>query len=353
MSDQFRELLQKVGSGTHTGEHLSRVEAAHAMVMMLRQEATPAQIGAFLIAHRIKRPTGEELAGMLDAFEELGPQLKPINTPPLVLGCPYDGRSRTAPVMPLTALVLATAGVPVILHGGDRMPTKEGIPLIAIWQALGVDWGKLTLGEVQAVLEAVGIGLVYLPHHFPQAHALVSYRREIGKRPPIATMELIWVPYAAEVILACGYVHPPTEAMFQDALARRGVRHFITIKGLEGSCDLPRDRTSIIGVQGLSSHGQTPLEFERILLHPEEYGFAGKEVPLEAPVDLIETIKLVLLGKSGHLTGELTAATLWNAGFYLWQTGVCGDLISGLSMAKSLLLSGQVRDKLEQLAGHF
>ena len=66
MSDRFREFLRQVGSGTHTSEALSRSQAAEAMKLMLLQEATPAQIGAFLIAHRIRRPTGEELAGMLD-----------------------------------------------------------------------------------------------------------------------------------------------------------------------------------------------------------------------------------------------------------------------------------------------
>jgi anthranilate phosphoribosyltransferase len=63
MSQAFRELLKKVGSGTHTSEHLTREEAATATRMILEQEATPIQIGAFLIAHRIKRPTGTELAG--------------------------------------------------------------------------------------------------------------------------------------------------------------------------------------------------------------------------------------------------------------------------------------------------
>jgi anthranilate phosphoribosyltransferase len=138
MSNAFRELLRKIGSGPHTGENLNRQEAEAATRMMLLQEATPAQIGAFMIAHRIKRPTGEELAGMLDAFEQLGPKLEPIaaNRIPVILSSPYDGRSRTAPISPLIALLLAAVGCPVILHGGDRMPTKEGIPLVEIWQEL-------------------------------------------------------------------------------------------------------------------------------------------------------------------------------------------------------------------------
>ena len=47
MSNEFRDLLRKVGSGVHTGENLNRTEAAAATRMMLLQEATPAQIGRF------------------------------------------------------------------------------------------------------------------------------------------------------------------------------------------------------------------------------------------------------------------------------------------------------------------
>src|SRR5579883_565204 len=250
MSHAFRELLRKVGSGTHTSESLTREEAAATTRMMLQQEATPAQIGAFMIAHRIRRPTGTELAGMLDAYEELGPRLQPItaNHPVTVMSVPYDGRSRTAPIGPLGALILATAHCPVIMHGGDRMPTKDGEPLINIWRGLGIDWSQLSLAQVQQVLETAGLGFVYLPVHFPLAQGLVPYRDQIGKRPPLATMELIWSPYAGETHLVSGFVHPPTELMFQEALALRGLGHFTTVKGLEGSCDLPRERTAIIGL---------------------------------------------------------------------------------------------------------
>ncbi|HEY9814271.1 MAG TPA: hypothetical protein V6D20_00475, partial [Candidatus Obscuribacterales bacterium] len=98
MSHVFRELLQKVGSGTHTHKDLTRAESAAATRMILQQEATPAQIGAFMIAHRIKRPNGDELAGILDAYDDLGPKLQPINSdrPVTILSNPYDGRSRTA-----------------------------------------------------------------------------------------------------------------------------------------------------------------------------------------------------------------------------------------------------------------
>ena len=86
MSQAFRDLLRKVASGTHTSKSLTRGEAEAALVMILTQEATPAQIGAFLIAHRIKRPTADEMAGMLDAYDRLGNKLEPIqNGKPVVI----------------------------------------------------------------------------------------------------------------------------------------------------------------------------------------------------------------------------------------------------------------------------
>jgi anthranilate phosphoribosyltransferase len=345
MTNIFRQLLQKVGSGSHTSESLTRAEAATALKMMLLAEATPAQIGAFLIAHRIKRPTGEELAGMLDAYDELGPKLQPIDAgkPVIVLGIPYDGRTRTAPISPITALLLAASGQPVIMHGGDRLPTKYGLPLIEIWQGLGVDWTNLALAQTQAIFAQTGIGFVYTPKHFPLTQALWEYRDQLGKRPPLATMELIWCPYTGNAHIIAGFVHPPTETMFQEALNLRAVKNFTFVKGLEGSCDLPRDRTAIIGL----SSAATPDAIERLHLAPREYGFTTKNVPLVTTEELVKDMQAVIAGKAG----ELTQTALWNGGFYLWRSGIAPDIPAGIAKASELLNSGAVASKLQQLKG--
>ncbi|MEL6319391.1 MAG: hypothetical protein AAFQ57_01900, partial [Cyanobacteria bacterium J06626_14] len=169
MSQAFTALLKKVGSGSHTSTALTRSEAAEAAHMMLNQEATPAQIGAFMIAHRIKRPTAKELAGFLDTYSEVGPRLKAVQAdyPAMVFGLPYDGRSRTAPIQPIVSLMLSSMGCPVLLHGGSRMPTKYGVPLIEIWQGLGIEWKTLSLEAIQHVFQDTYQGFIYLPDHFP------------------------------------------------------------------------------------------------------------------------------------------------------------------------------------------
>jgi anthranilate phosphoribosyltransferase len=343
MSDRFRKFVQIIGSGPHTGKSLTRAEAAEAMKLMLVQSATPAQIGAFLIAHRIKRPTGAELAGMLDTYAQLGPQLQPVATharSPVIFGVAYDGRSRTAPLAPLVALIMTAVGIPVILHGADRMPTKYGTPLIEIWQAWGVDWSKVELDRVQSIFATTGLGFIYTPTLFPLAAGLTPYRDQIGKRPPLATLELMWCPYAGDAHLIFGYVHPPTEQMALVAATLRDTPHQITtVKGLEGSIDLPRDRTVIVGVH---HSGQ---ELDRIFLHHYDYGLSNINPPLSTTPELMADLAIVLRGEPS----ELLNSVLWNAGFYLWHCGGASDMAAGMKLAQELLASGAVSGQLDRI----
>jgi anthranilate phosphoribosyltransferase len=343
MSDQFRQFVQIIGSGPHTGKSLTREQAAEAMELMLLGIATPAQIGAFLIAHRIKRPTGAELAGMLDTYAKLGPQLQPVanhSRSPVIFGIPYDGRSRTAPIAPLVSLVLTAAGIPTILHGADWMPTKYGTPLIDIWQEWGVDWTTLSLDRIQNIFADTRLGFIYTPTLFSAAAGLTPYRDQIGKRPPIATLELMWCPYAGDAHLIFGYVHPPTEQMALIAATLRNTpRKITTVKGLEGSSDLPRDRAVIIGVH------QAGKELDRIFLHHYDYSLSNVNPPLVSTPELMKDFATVLDGKPS----DLFDSVLWNAGFYLWHCGGAVDMKSGMQLAQDLLTSGAISKQLEKI----
>ncbi len=343
MSDRFRELLKKVGSGTHTSKFLTREEATQATLMMLQQEATPAQIGAFMIAHRIKRPTAIELAGMLDAYHLLGKKISTAHLqskyPPVCFGNPYDGRSRNIPVMPITALILSTVGIPVILHGGACMPTKYGFPLVEMWQQLGVDFSPMSIEQVETYLAKTGIGLIYLPQHFPQAHNLIPYREQIGKRPPFATIELIWCPVKENIPIVCGFVHPPTEERIRETFALREIKNYTTVKGLEGSCDLSRNRTVIAGS---SKEGN----FERLIIHPRDYNLSGSDPVFNSKTQVIAEIQAVIQGKNT----ELTPSAILNGGFYLWHLGISSNLNQGLSLAEELITKGKLAAKLKSLS---
>ncbi|NET39657.1 MAG: hypothetical protein F6K19_48145, partial [Cyanothece sp. SIO1E1] len=161
---------------------------------------------------------------------------------------------------------------------------------------------------------------------------------QIGKRPPFATVELLWSPCGEDVHLVSGFVHPPTEDRARAALALRGNKHLTTVKGLEGSCDLPRSRTAIIGFKRPDSS-----TFERLLLHPSDYDLAGADVPLFPLIELLEAINAVLQGQST----ELMRSAIWNGGFYLWHCGISPTLESGLAQAEKILKQGQASQKLQ------
>lgn len=324
---RFRELIGKVGSGEHTSTGLDRNEAREAMELMLGGALPGAQLAAFLIAHRIRRPTPLELAGMLDAYRSQGPVLETPGRHPLCFAVPYDGRSRTAPLLPLLALCLASAEQPVVLHGGDPMPVKYGITLAELFAALGIEWRGLSLARVQQRLDRHGLALTHQPDHFSAAEGLVEIRDLIGKRPPVASLELLWTPHRGPHRLVSGFVHPPTEARAWEALAAAGEDDILTIKGLEGSTDLPTTRA---GITARRRDGAV----ERILLHPRDHGISAAEV---AWSDLDSWRQQALAALCGE--GPLAEPLLWNLAAHLYLADRFVDLPTALDQARALLLA--------------
>ena len=337
--ERFKTYLRKIGSGEHTSSGLSRSEAADALELILDGGASPAQIGAFLIAHRIRRPEPQELTGMLDVYRQRGPQLK-SSQPAISFGMPFDGRTRTAPIYPLTALVLASAGLPVVLQGAGRMPVKYGITAVELFGALGLQLAGRSINWVQQQLDQFQLALVHQPDHFPAADCLISYREDLGKRPPVASLELLWSAHHGEHLLVSGFVHPPTEARAWQALQLAGEHNVLTVKGLEGSTDLPISRACVTG-------RPTAIDEGRQILHPRDHGCFAPDPLWEGLETWADQAKAALQGE-----GTLATALIWNAGTYLWQAGLASDQQAGLEHCRELLKSGATAQRLSQLRQH-
>ncbi len=318
---------------------MTREESSNALKLILTGIASPAQIGAFMIAHRIRRPEPQELAGMVDTYLELGPKLESQDKHrfPICLGMPFDGRKRTAPIYPLTTLVLLAAGQPVVLQGGKRMPVKYGITTNELFLALDINLANLSLEQVKNCFEQHGLAFIYQPDHFPLAEKLIYYRDEIGKRPPIASMELIWTAHQSKHLLVSGFVHTPTEERHWKALELLGETNFITVKGLEGSTDIPIGRKCTI------SHIQEG-EINRINLNPKESTYFGKDISYES----LDNWKKEAT-KAINNEGALHKSLIWNSGFYLWTSGISQNMNEGIKKAKYLIENGSVKKTMNEL----
>ncbi len=334
---RFRDLLGKVGSGEHTSSGLSEAEAEEAMNSMLQGLATDAQLGAFLIAHRIRRPEPRELCGMLRSYRSQGPVLRSPGKKALCFGAPYDGRNRSAPILPLVAVGLAAAGETVVLTGGNPMPVKWGVTNAELFAAIGLEWRTLNLQQIELLLQQKGLALCYQPMLFPAAEKLIPVRDEIGKRPPVASLELLYTPHQGEHLLISGYVHPPTETRALAAMQLAGESDLITVKGLEGSTDLPLSRACITA---RCRKG----ELQRTILHPRDHGFNGPEIGWQNIENWANQAIAALGG-----TGDLAPALHWNLGSWLWLLGSNKTLKGGLDQAKDLIESGKILRWLAEL----
>ena len=340
LRQRFKELLRKVGSGEHTSRGLSRGEADEALALMLQGHASDTQIGAFLIAHRIRRPEPQELAGMVDTYRRLGPQLTSASAQPkpVCFGMPFDGRTRTAPLYPLTALVLCAAGQPVVLQAGARMPVKYGVTALELIQDLGLDLQGLPLNAVASGFQHHGLALIHQPDHFPLADSLIRHREDLGKRPPVASAELLWTAHHGDHLLVSGFVHPPTESRAWETLSLLGEEDVITVKGLEGSTDLPISRACI------TARMRHAKPAERMILHPRDHGCFGPDQEWTGKEAWTEQAHAALRG-----AGPLAAALRWNAGCYLWFCGVSASLSAGLERAEQCLQKAEGQTMLESL----
>jgi anthranilate phosphoribosyltransferase len=311
---------------------------------MLDGVATPAQIGAFLISQRIKRPTGIEIAGMLDVYDQRSTKLDPIapDKTVFVLGIPYDGRTKSAPVSPIVALFLKTAGIPVVMHGGDRLPTKYGLPLIEIWQALDLDFQPLSRDQLQNYFAQQEFALCYTPTLLPDSTNLTSYREELGKRPPIATLELVWSPYGGtNAHTIAGYVHPPTESIIREALMERGNKPYTLVKGLEGSGDLRISQTTIV----VTNQTSIDTEIKYLKPNPYDHNLGGEDIHLKSPEDYAAQLQALIAGEENALFNT----AIWNGGFYLWHCGAVDTVEAGIAQSKEWLRSGKLQQTLDTL----
>ena len=172
--DAFKPLLGKVA----TGASLSRAEAEKAFEDMLSGEVTPSQIGAFLMALRVRGETVEEITGAVTAMRrKMLTVAAPANAIDIV-GTGGDGAG-SYNVSTLASIITAACGVPVAKHGNRAASSKSGAS--DVLGALGVAIG-VTPAQVEACVTEAGIGFMMAQTHHAAMRHVGPARVELGTR---------------------------------------------------------------------------------------------------------------------------------------------------------------------------
>lgn len=321
-------LLKEVGRGKRGARDLTYEEASQAAELMLTGGATQAQMGAFLVAERIKMESPDEIKAFIHALRKRAFSY-PIAGSMDCAG-PYDGRARTFIATLPTAFVLAACGLPTTLHGSPSMPPKWGITLTDVLNALGVP--ALTSSREALMSAAARTGFLFAPTESWCAPLgeLRELRKELGLRTVFNTAEKL-LRFTEAPFMAVGVFHGTVFEKITNLLIELGITSGIVVQGMEGSEDLSIEkRTRTYVIQNGSS--------ELFIVDPEIYELMVEVPEVEWTAQLqAETAMAVLRGES-----ELPYLNmvLLNSAVRLWVSQKAGSIEEGIYMARHAIEQG-------------
>jgi len=317
-----------------SGESLSAEDAARAMLAIMEGNATPAQVGGFLMALRAKGETVDELEGLARTALEVA---QPVTPPgPVVDTCGTGGdRSGTFNISTLAAIVVAGAGVTVAKHGNRAASSHCGSA--DLLEALGV---RIDLGPdgVERCLAQAGIAFMFAPVFHPGAAHAAPVRRELRVPTVFNFLGPLTNP-ARPMAQVVGVSDARMLPLVAEVLARRGVRAKV-FRGQDGLDELTTTGPSMV-------YETLDGSVKEHVLDPAGLGLARA-----AGDDLrggdVETNAEIARKVLGGAPGPQRDVVVLNAGAALEVAGRGVSLEEGLLLAAESIDSGEAARTLER-----
>ena len=232
---RFAPYVRTLGRGPGRSRPLTRDEARDALAMVLRGEAAPEQIGAFLMLLRYRGEAADEITGLIEAARDTFHAGAPPGCPPVQLDWPSygAGRTRGEPWFLLAALALAAAGTTILMHGSNEF--SQGTAVEAGLAALGL---PIARSREQAAAEIAARRFAYLPLAAlsPAPDRLLTLRGLLGLRSPINTVVRLINPFDAPAAVD-GVFHPPYIEVHLAAAERLARSRLAVVKGGGGEAE--------------------------------------------------------------------------------------------------------------------
>ena len=332
MSETFRGLIGKVA----TGAALSRDEAARAFDQMMSGEATPSQMGALLMALRVRGETVDEITG---AVTTMRAKMLRVAAPPEAIDVVGTGgdASGSFNISTCAALIVAGAGVPVAKHGNRALSSRSGAA--DVLTALGVNI-DLAPDKIAHCISEAGIGFMFAPAHHPAMKNVGSTRVELGTRTIFNLLGPLSNPAGVRRQMVGVFSRQWTEPLAQ-VLKNLGTDRAWVVHGSDGL-----DEITTCGPTSV-----TALEDGKIRsfeIAPEDVGLARAKVEQLRGGDAAanaQAVEDVLEGKPSPFRD----VALFNAAAALVVAGKAADLKQGLQLATKSLDSGEAEGRLDRL----
>ena len=320
------------------GNDLGREDAREVMGEIMAGDATPAQIGGFLVALRAKGETADEIAGCAEAMRSHVLPVHPTRTDVVdVVGTGGDG-ARTFNISTTAAIVAAAAGAAVAKHGNRAVSSVSGSA--DVLEALGFELEQ-SPERVAASIDTLGFGFMFAPLHHPAMKHAAPVRRELGTRTIFNVLGPLTNPAGARAGVFGVYAADVARTV-ADALAVLDARRAFVVHGAYGVDELSPAGPNLVFevVTGeVREREIDPLELGLTRCDPAELSGGSPEDNARAARD-------VLAGA----TGAKRDAVILNAAGAIAAAGHAHDLAEGLEAAREAIDSGAASARLTELA---
>jgi anthranilate phosphoribosyltransferase len=318
------------------GERLTRDEADAAFGILMSGEATPSQIGAFLMALRVRGETIDEIAGAVSAMRA---KMTPVEAPAGAIDIVGTGgdASGTYNISTCSAFVVAGAGVPVAKHGNRALSSKSGAA--DVLQALGVNI-ELDASQVGACIRDAGIGFMFAPAHHPAMKNVGPTRVELGTRTIFNLLGPLSNPAGVKRQMIGTFSRQWVEPMAQ-VLKNLGSESIWVVHGSDGLDEITTaGTTSVAELKGgqIRTFEIAPEDIGVSRAKPEDLRGGDAEHNAKALLD-------VLKGKKGAFRD----VAVFNAAAALVVAGKAKDLKDGAALAAKAIDSGEAEGRLDRL----
>jgi anthranilate phosphoribosyltransferase len=199
--------IKEIGRGPHGARSLSSEDTHALYAAMLDGRVPDLELGAVLLAYRLKGETADELAAMLAATHASFTPLAvadgahgPVSIPS------YNGARKQPNLVPLLALMLAREGVPTLVHGVTADPGR--VTSAEIFAALDLPAAR-DHAEIEAQLAARRVSFAPIETLAPKVARLLALRRRMGVRNSTHTLVKLLQPFAQPGLRLVNYTHPP------------------------------------------------------------------------------------------------------------------------------------------------
>ena len=320
------------------GQDLGRDEAREVMGEIMAGQATPAQIGGFLIALRAKGETADEIAGCAEAMRAHVLPVHPSRTDVVdVVGTGGDG-ARTFNISTTAAIVAAAAGAAVAKHGNRAVSSVSGSA--DVLEALGFELEQ-SPERVAESIDTLGFGFMFAPLHHPAMKHAAPVRRELGTRTIFNVLGPLTNPAGARAGVFGVYAADVARTV-ADALAVLDSRRAFVVHGAYGVDELSPAGPNLVFdvVDGeVREREIDPLDLGLTRCDPAELSGGSPEDNARAARD-------VLAGAPGAKRD----AVILNAAGAIAAAGHAHDLAEGLEVAREAIDSGAASARLTELA---